>query len=120
MNLAWLGEGPDAKAIHEWADDGSYEVRLEWDKHIRLTYVMDALGKETKHYYNIQGYAYRIVHPDDNEEWFFRDDAMNVVQNVHRDGTVDHYAYDERSNLLQHTRPDGTSVHHAYDDPDQL
>ena len=119
MNLAWLGEGPDAKAIHEWADDGSYEVRLEWDKHIRLTYVTDALGNETKHYYNIQGYTYRIVHPDSNEEWFFRDDAMNVVQHVHRDGSVDHYAYDERSNLLQHTRPDGTSVHHAYDDLDQ-
>ena len=48
MNLAWLGEGPDAKAVHEWADDGSYEVRLEWDKHIRLTYVMDALGIEAK------------------------------------------------------------------------
>ncbi|MDE4541007.1 RHS repeat protein [Pseudomonas sp. ITEM 17296] len=119
MNLEWLGEGADAKAIHEWADDGSYEVRLEWDKNIRLTYVTDALGNETKHYYNLQGYTYRIVHPDGNEEWFFRDDAMNVVQHVHRDGSIDHYAYDERSNLLQHTRPNGTSIHHAYDDLDQ-
>ncbi|GLO58907.1 hypothetical protein PPUJ20066_49430 [Pseudomonas putida] len=119
MNLKWLGEGADAKAIHEWADDGSHEVRLEWDKNIRLTYVTDALGNETKHYYNLQGYTYRIVHPDGNEEWFFRDDAMNVVQHVHRDGSIDHYAYDERSNLLQHTRPDGTSIHHAYDDLDQ-
>ncbi|WP_049696376.1 RHS repeat-associated core domain-containing protein [Pseudomonas fulva] len=119
MNLEWLGDGPDAKAVHEWADDGSYEVRLEWDRNIRLTYVTDALGHETKHYYNILGYTYRVVHPEGNEEWFFRDDAMNVVQHVHRDGSIDRYAYDERSNLLQHTRPDGQSVHHAYDELNQ-
>nr|WP_276554525.1 RHS repeat-associated core domain-containing protein [Pseudomonas peradeniyensis] len=119
INLEWLGEGPEAKAVHEWADDGSHDLRLEWDEHIRLTYVIDALGHETRHYYDILGYTYRIVHPDGNEEWLFRDAARNVVQHVHRDGGVDRYAYDERGNLLQHTRPDGTSIHHAYDDLDQ-
>lgn len=119
MNLEWLGEGPDAKAVHEWADDGSYEVRLEWAKNIRLTYVTNALGHETKHYYDILGYTYRIVYADGNEEWFFRDAAKNVVEHVHTDGSIDRYAYDERSNLLQHTRPDGSSIHHAYDDLDQ-
>ncbi|ATP50052.1 Rhs family protein [Pseudomonas putida] len=119
MNLKWLGEGPDAKAIREWADDGSYDVRLEWDKNIRLTYVIDVLGHETRHYYDILGFTYRIVHPDGNEEWFFRDTAKNVVQHVHRDGSTDCFVYDERGNLLQHTRPDGTSIHHAYDDLDQ-
>ncbi|MGP5490487.1 hypothetical protein, partial [Pseudomonas helleri] len=31
MNLQWQGDGPDAKAVREWADDGSYDTRLEWD-----------------------------------------------------------------------------------------
>ncbi|MCO7543110.1 RHS repeat domain-containing protein, partial [Pseudomonas sp. VA159-2] len=39
MNLQWDGSAFDAKAIREWADDGSYEIRLEWDENIRLTYV---------------------------------------------------------------------------------
>jgi len=47
MNLAYdtsIDSGVHAKAIREWADDGSYDTRLEWDKNIRLTYVTDALG----------------------------------------------------------------------------
>ena len=119
MNLQWQGDGPDAKAVREWADDGSYDTRLEWDPNIRLTYVTDALGQETWHYYDILGYTYRIIYPDGNEEWLFRDAAKNVTRHIHTDGSTDSYAYDERGNLLQHTRADGSSIHHAYDDQDQ-
>ncbi|MQT49932.1 Rhs family protein [Pseudomonas helleri] len=119
MNLQWQGDGPDAKAVREWADDGSYDTRLEWDANIRLTYVTDALGQETWHYYDILGYTYRIIYPDGNEEWLFRDAAKNVTRHIHTDGSTDSYAYDERGNLLQHTRADGSSIHHAYDDQDQ-
>ncbi|MDI3374754.1 MULTISPECIES: RHS repeat-associated core domain-containing protein [Pseudomonas] len=119
LNLGWNGEGPDAKAIREWGDDGSFETRLEWDPNIRLTYVTDAQGQETWHYYDILGFTYRIVYPDGNEEWFYRDEAKNVVQHIHTDGSTEQFAYDERGNLLQHTRADGTSVHHAYDDQGQ-
>jgi hypothetical protein len=53
MNLQWDGQSAKAKAIREWADDGSFDTRLEWDENIRLTYVTDALGNETWHYYDI-------------------------------------------------------------------
>ncbi|WP_406821689.1 hypothetical protein ACJA3S_10010 [Pseudomonas sp. KnCO4] len=76
-------------------------------------------GNETQHFCDILGYLYRIIHPDKNEDWIYRDAAKNVTQHIYTDGSTDVYAYDERSNLLQHTRPDGTSVHHAYDDLDQ-
>ncbi|UVL59531.1 DUF6531 domain-containing protein [Pseudomonas sp. B21-032] len=118
MNLQWQGNGPDAKAVREWADDGSQDTRLSWDPNIRLTRLLDANGQETLYYYDVLGYTYRIIHPDSNEEWFYRDDAKNLTQHIHTDGSVDSYAYDERGNLVQHTRPDGTSVHHAYDDQD--
>ncbi len=120
FNLEWDGNGPHARAIHEWADDGSFEVRLEWDERIRLTYVTDAHGQETWHYYDIQGYTYRIRHPDGNSEWLFRDERKNVIRHVHPDGSQDRYSFDERSNLLQHIRPDHSVVHYAYDDHDQL
>ncbi|MGE8452377.1 MAG: DUF6531 domain-containing protein, partial [Pseudomonadales bacterium] len=121
MNVRWQGEGPDARAIHEWADDGSFETRLEWDRNIRLTYVTDANGHETWHYYDSLGYPYRVLHPDGLSEWFFRDDAKNVVRHVHTDGSEDRYAYDERGvNLLEHIRPDGNTLHYAWDAQDQL
>lgn len=118
MNLAYdtsIDSGANAKAIREWADDGTHDTRLEWDKNIRLTYVLDALAQETRYYYDIAGYTYRIVHPDGLEEWFFRDDARNVVRHVHTDGSSEHFRYDEHGNLLTHTRADGSEVHFEYD-----
>jgi len=115
MNLKYNGIGADAKAVREWSDDGSFATTLEWDSNIRLTYVTDALGGETWYYYDIQGYTYRIIHPDKLEEWFFRDDAKNVTRHVHTDGSTDDYAYDEDGNLQTHTRADGSRVHFEYD-----
>nr|WP_052170363.1 glycohydrolase toxin TNT-related protein [Massilia sp. JS1662] len=118
MNLAYdtsIDSGLHAKAVREWADDGSYDTRLEWDKNIRLTYVTDALGHETRYYYDIAGYTYRTVHPDGREEWLFRDDAKNVVRHIHTDGSSEHYRYDEHGNLITHTRADGSQVHFEYD-----
>ncbi|WEF30938.1 DUF6531 domain-containing protein [Pseudoduganella chitinolytica] len=115
MNLAYDGTEPSAKAIREWADDGTHDTRLEWDKNIRLTYVTDALGNETRYYYDIAGYTYRTVYPDGGEEWFFRDDAKNVVRHIHADGSSEHYRYDDHGNLLTHTRADGSQVHFEYD-----
>ncbi|WP_158619362.1 RHS repeat-associated core domain-containing protein [Pseudomonas sp. v388] len=120
LNLEWQGDGPDAKAVREWADDGSFDTRLRWDVNIRLTIVTDALGQDTRHYYDELGYTYRTVHPDGRSEWLFRDAAKNVVRHVHPDGSTDRYRYDERSNLVQHIRADHSQVHYAYDDQDRL
>jgi RHS repeat-associated protein len=119
INLAYdtsIDSGLHAKAVREWADDGSYDTRLEWDKNIRLTYVTDALGQETRYYYDIAGYTYRVVHPDGREEWLFRDDAKNIVRHIHADGSSEHYRYDDHGNLLTHTRADGSQIHFEYDD----
>jgi RHS repeat-associated protein len=118
MNLAYdtsIDSGANARAIREWADDGSHKTRLEWDQNIRLTYETDALGNETRYYYDIAGYTYRTVYPDGLEEWFFRDDAKNVVRHIHTDGSSEHFRYDDHGDLLTHTRADGTEVHFEYD-----
>ena len=120
MNLEYNGTGADAKAVREWSDDGSFALTLEWDPNIRLTYVTDALGGETWHYYDIQGYTYRVIHPDKLQEWFFRDDAKNITRHVHTDGSTDDFSYDEDGNLQTHTRADGSRVHFEYDKLNRL
>ncbi|WKB54340.1 RHS repeat-associated core domain-containing protein [Eleftheria terrae] len=120
MNLRYDGSGDRAKAVHEWADDGSFEVRLAWDPDLRLTTVTDALGQTSEHYYDIDGYTYRIIHADGLEEWFFRDAAKNITRHVHPDGSTDDYRYDAHGNLLQHVRRDGSRVHFEYDEAHRL
>ena len=103
MNLEYDGTGVDARAVREWSDDGSFALRLEWDRNIRLTYVTDALGAETWYYYDILGYTYRIIHPDKRQEWFFRDEAKNITRHVRTDGSTDDFSYDA-DGTCGHTR----------------
>ncbi|MCT9979923.1 RHS domain-containing protein [Acinetobacter sp. I-MWF] len=120
INLEYDGIEPTSKAYHEWADDGSSEVRLEWDENIRLTYVIDAYGNETEYYYDINGYTYRIVYPNGLEEWYFRDECSRVVRHIDIDAAINEYEFDENGNLTTITQPDGATVYYDYDDQDQL
>ncbi|MFJ4347445.1 RHS repeat-associated core domain-containing protein [Pseudomonas sp. NPDC089401] len=116
MNLQWDGSSAHSRAIREWADDGSFDTRLEWDENIRLTYVTDAHGQETWYYFDILGYLYRVRHPDERSEWVFRDDRKNIVRHVHPDGSEDRFDYDDQGSVIRHIRADHSQVHVAYDD----
>jgi YD repeat-containing protein len=120
MNLEWDGVEANARAVREWSDDGSFDVRLEWSDRIRRVTVRDAEGNVTRHYYDILGYTYRIEQADHNDEWFFRDDRKNIIRHLGSDGRSNEYDWDDRDNLIRHTRPDGGTVYFEYDDEDNL
>ncbi|PCE26092.1 sugar-binding protein [Paraburkholderia acidicola] len=120
MNLEWNGTGPKAKCIHEYADDGSDEIRLAWHPDFRLVSLTDGLGNVTKHYYDLHGYTFRIVHPGGREEWMYRDANHNLIQHTYPDGSSERMTYDARSNLIRHARRDGSVVEMAYDGKDQM
>lgn len=120
MNLEWDGNGPKAKCVHEYADNGSDEIRLAWHPDFRLVSVTDGLGNVTKHYYDVHGYTFRIVHPGGQEEWMYRDANHNLIQHTYPDGSNERMTYDARSNLIRHARRDGSVVERAYDDKDQM
>ncbi|MDK4791001.1 MULTISPECIES: RHS repeat-associated core domain-containing protein [Acinetobacter] len=120
MNLKWDGILPTSKAIEEWADNASRASKLEWDQNIRKTYVTDVEGNTTEHFYDIDGYTYRIVYPDNYQEWFFRDNAKNITLHIAKDGSKTSYTYDERGNMLTSTQADGATSYFEYDDKDNL
>lgn len=120
MNLKWDGILPTSKAIEEWADNASSASKLEWDNDIRKTTVLDVEGNSTEHYYDIDGYTYRIVYPDNFEEWFFRDHAKNITLYIAKDGSKTSYTYDERGNVLTTTQDDGATNYFEYDEKNQL
>ncbi|WP_241020165.1 RHS repeat-associated core domain-containing protein [Burkholderia sp. Ac-20345] len=115
MNLEWDGTHLDAKAIHEWADDGTFDTRLTWHDHLRLTFVTDALGNTTQQYYDIDGYVYRIIYPDHTEEWFMRDADKHVVRHVFPDGTAESFTWDDAGQMTSHTLRDGRIAYYVHD-----
>ncbi|WP_052941683.1 RHS repeat-associated core domain-containing protein [Chromobacterium subtsugae] len=118
ITLEWDGSHLDARAIREYADDGSLDVRLAWDENIDLTYVTDAYGRTTEYYFDEKAYTYRIVYPDHKEEWFEYNDDKKLLSHIHPDGTQDSYDYDANGNLIWHERADGSEVRFAYDEQD--
>ncbi|MBA4710205.1 RHS repeat-associated core domain-containing protein [Aquitalea aquatica] len=120
ISLEWDGIDSEARAVREYADDGSLEVRLAWDDNIDLTYVTDAYGRTTEYYFDEKGYNYRIVYPDHKEEWFDFDEDKRLISHVHPDGSEDRFSYDDRGNMVLHERRDGSEVAFAYDDQDNL
>ncbi|RQH01655.1 RHS repeat-associated core domain-containing protein [Paraburkholderia dinghuensis] len=120
MNLEWDGTGPRAKCVREYADDGSHDTRLAWHPDIRLVDVTDGPGNVTRHYFDIDGYTYRIIHADGLNEWFYRDAQHNLTQHIYPDGTVERFTYDRRGNLTGQTRRDGSVVRMEYDAKDQM
>ncbi|WP_034388204.1 RHS repeat-associated core domain-containing protein, partial [Comamonas composti] len=118
-----------ARAWHERADDGSFEISVIANNNIRMTTVIDALGAETVYYFDAQGYVYRIVHPRVTdaqglrytyEEWFYRDANKNITQHVLPSGEQEYFEWDGHSNLLTHTQADGATIHYEYDEQDHL
>ncbi|WP_159200572.1 RHS repeat domain-containing protein, partial [Klebsiella pneumoniae] len=111
---------PSSKAIEEWADDYSSATKLDWDENVRVTSVMDIDGNVTEYYYGITGYTYRIIYPDNLQEWFFRDQAKNITSHIATDGTETSYTYDERGNVLSMVQADGSTFYYEYDEKDNL
>ena len=120
IHLEWDGSHLDARAVREYADDGSQDIRLAWDDNIDLTYVTDAYGRTTEYYFDDKGYNYRIVYPDHKEEWFDYDAQKNLVNHIFPDGSQDSFTYDDKGNMVLHERRDGSEVAFAYDAEDNL
>ena len=120
QNIRYDGTSPDARAIREWADDGSFDTQLIYDKRIRKVTVINALGAATEHYYDIYGFTYRSVYANGLSEWFQRDTRKNVIQHTTTNGNSIQYRYDAHDNLVETTNADGGTTRFQYNAEHQL
>lgn len=73
QNIRYESTALKAKAIAEWADDGSFKTRLEWHPRLRQVAVYDAYGIPTYYYFDLDGFTYRTRLSDGREKWISRD-----------------------------------------------
>lgn len=120
IHLEWKGTGPDARCFREYADDGSLEIVLSWDREKRLTHVTNALGQTTTYRFDHHNYISHIYFPDGTLEERVRDAHHNIIAILNPDGTTDRFEYDARDNLTRHIRRDHTEVNWTYNENEQL
>ncbi|TDR27756.1 RHS repeat-associated core domain-containing protein [Hydromonas duriensis] len=120
MNLMWQGSDYQARAVREWADDGTFDTQLSWDDSIRKVTVTNALGHETQYFYDVLGYTYRIIYSNGLEEWYSRDSRKNITSRTSRRGATSYSTYDIKDNLTSSIRPDGGKVYYKYNEQDKL
>lgn len=118
MNLEYSGPLPPhghARAVREWADDGSFAATIAWTEGTGEVKVSDALGHVTTYIFDRLGFTRRIVHPDGSSERFVRDRAHNVVEHHQVDGSIIRKQYDEAGRLTSQTSPGGARTRQHYD-----
>ena len=120
MNLQWQGRRHKARAIREYADDGSQEVNLNWYAPLRNTTVTNALGQSILYFNDIKGYPARTIYPDGSEEWFFRDARKNIIKQINTDGRATSFTYDFKDMLTCQIENDSSKTFFEYNDKDQL
>ncbi|MZY07138.1 RHS repeat protein [Acinetobacter pittii] len=110
----------NAKAIEEWADDGSFHTKLKWHPRLRQVAVYDAYDTPTYYYYDLQGFTYRIRLADGRESWYSRDKYKRITRQIDFNGQEIQQEYNDKGQLIKIVQPNGGVIRFAYNEQGHL
>ena len=110
----------NAKAIEEWADDGSFRTKLKWHPRLRQVAVYDAYDTPTYYYYDLQGFTYRIRLADGRESWYSRDKYKRITRQIDFNGQEIQQEYNDKGQLIKIVQPNGGVIRFAYNEQGHL
>ncbi|MBB4811318.1 RHS repeat-associated protein [Acinetobacter johnsonii] len=120
QNIRYESTALKAKAIAEWADDGSFKTRLEWHPRLRQVAVYDAYGIPTYYYFDLDGFTYRTRLSDGREKWISRDSQKRITRQIDFTGLETEQIYNEQDQLVKIVQPNGGVIRFAYDEQGNL
>ena len=120
QNIRYESIEPNAKAIQEWADDGSFKTTLKWHPRLRQVAVYDAYDVPTYYYFDLDGFTYRTRLVDGREKWLSRDQQKRITRQIDFDGSETQQVYNEEGHLSKIVQPNGGVIRFAYDDKGNL
>lgn len=120
QNIRYESKEANAKAIAEWADDGSFKTRLEWHPRLRQVAVYDAYDVPTYYYFDLDGFTYRTRLADGREKWLSRDSQKRITRQIDFAGLETEQVYNDQGQLIKIVQPNGGIIHFAYDEAGNL
>ncbi|RKG32403.1 RHS repeat protein, partial [Acinetobacter rongchengensis] len=120
QNIRYESIEASAKAVAEWADDGSFKTRLEWHPRLRQVAVYDSYDVPTYYYFDLDGFTYRTRLADGRESWLSRDGQKRITRQIDFAGLETEQIYNDQDQLIKIIQPNGGVVRFAYDEHGNL
>ncbi|WP_332604595.1 RHS repeat-associated core domain-containing protein [Acinetobacter sp. ESBL14] len=114
-NIRYDSTAATARAIEEWADDGSFHTTLKWHPRLRQVTVFDAYDTPTYYYFDLHGFTYRIRLADGRESWYSRDKQKRITRQIDFEGRETQQEYNDLGQLAKIIQPNGGVIRFAYD-----
>ncbi|EMU07977.1 protein rhsD precursor, partial [Acinetobacter baumannii ABNIH10] len=114
QNIRYESTEAKAKAIEEWADDGSFHTKLKWHPRLRQVAVYDAYDVPTYYYFDLDGFTYRTRLADGRESWYSRDGKKRITRQIDFDGRETQQEYNDQDQLVKIVQPNGGIIRFAY------
>ncbi|MFW2003773.1 RHS repeat-associated core domain-containing protein [Acinetobacter baumannii] len=120
QNIRYESTDAKAKAVEEWADDGSFHTKLKWHPRLRQVAVYDAYDVPTYYYFDLNGFTYRTRLADGRESWYSRDGQKRITRQIDFEGRETQQEYNDQDQLVKIVQPNGGVIRFAYDEQDNL
>ncbi|WP_344796567.1 RHS repeat-associated core domain-containing protein, partial [Litoribacillus peritrichatus] len=110
----WEGEGPAARCVHNWGDDGRYDYHFEYVDDERLAISTDGRGQVWKFWHDEEGRLISKQSPSGHQwQYEFDQHGQKVAERSPNGGTTQ-FTYNERGQLVSVQSPDGAITQYQY------
>ncbi|MDH2589114.1 RHS repeat-associated core domain-containing protein [Acinetobacter baumannii] len=120
QNIRYESTEAKAKAVEEWADDGSFHTKLKWHPRLRQVAVYDAYDVPTYYYFDLNGFTYRTRLADGRESWYSRDGQKRITRQIDFEGRETQQEYNDQDQLVKIVQPNGGIIRFAYNEQGNL
>ncbi|MFJ0261694.1 RHS repeat-associated core domain-containing protein [Acinetobacter baumannii] len=120
QNIRYESTEAKAKAVEEWADDGSFHTKLKWHPRLRQVAVYDAYDVPTHYYFDLNGFTYRTRLADGRESWYSRDGKKRITRQIDFDGRETQQEYNDQDQLVKIVQPNGGIIRFEYNEQGNL
>ena len=110
----WEGEGPAARCVHNWGDDGRYDYHFEYVDDERLAISTDGRGQVWKFWHDTEGRLIAKQSPS-NHRWQYEfDEHGQKISETTPTGGVTRYTYNDNGQLVSLEDASGAKTQYQY------
>jgi RHS repeat-associated protein len=114
--FTWEGQGPKAKCIRNWGDDGYYDYHFEYEQQRNKTISTDSRGQRWQYFHNERNQLIKKIAPD-GATWLYSWNKFGKkTAETAPNGSVTRYYFNELGQLKTVEQADGAISHFEYND----